>query len=536
MPAPINLFLKLTGTGSPEGVVPAPVGSTYQRQDGAGLGNPIFYVKQTGYGKTGWASTSSNIIIGTWTEGVMVSNAVYNGVVGQNLGTPPPIPSVLTISANAGKVLLIDSNSLVGGGTIPTYLYNPATNTTATTGSISVGGVTAAVSWGQVKQVVLPSGKVLAPDGVFQQGGVFPPSKSSVYDPTAGTWNTPISSLSNIIPGSLNYHLLSTGKVLAAGGITNFVSGSWLATTNVRLYDPTANSWAFGTAMSAARTQYASVTLPSGNVLVMGGSNAAGGPGSVGINSVERYNPTTGLWTTRANLGLATRFGRAVVLPSGKVLYQGINAGLFGGTFYSAIYDDTANTWTPVNNMPLAKSFSALPPILLQPGGTVLTEGSPVSSAASDNYNLYNPVADTNTVLDVGGMGVILIPVGGTKYLAANGGTFDLSSYPVAPQAVFQGGPGVTWTPAAPGKITAFHMTFTGASANFPQCAIEFSNNGVVFFDEGISNSVNVVTSVSGLNFPFLAGDLIRIRFHYVTPITTFSNIGGSLTLTIRYD
>lgn len=44
---------RLAGTGSPEGVHAAPVGSTYNRTDG-GAGTS-FYVKETGTGNTGWA-------------------------------------------------------------------------------------------------------------------------------------------------------------------------------------------------------------------------------------------------------------------------------------------------------------------------------------------------------------------------------------------------------------------------------------------------------------------------------------------------
>ena len=40
------------GTGSPEGVVTAPVGSLYSRSDG-GAGTS-FYVKESGTGNTGW--------------------------------------------------------------------------------------------------------------------------------------------------------------------------------------------------------------------------------------------------------------------------------------------------------------------------------------------------------------------------------------------------------------------------------------------------------------------------------------------------
>lgn len=43
-----------TGTGSPESVVTAPVGSLYLRTDG-GAGTTL-YVKQSGSGNTGWTA------------------------------------------------------------------------------------------------------------------------------------------------------------------------------------------------------------------------------------------------------------------------------------------------------------------------------------------------------------------------------------------------------------------------------------------------------------------------------------------------
>ena len=44
----------LSGQGSPEGVVEAPVGTLYTRTDG-GVGSTL-YVKQVGTGNTGWSA------------------------------------------------------------------------------------------------------------------------------------------------------------------------------------------------------------------------------------------------------------------------------------------------------------------------------------------------------------------------------------------------------------------------------------------------------------------------------------------------
>lgn len=46
--------IRLAGTGTPEGVVTAPVGATFQRLDG-GAGT-CFYVKESGTGSSGWVA------------------------------------------------------------------------------------------------------------------------------------------------------------------------------------------------------------------------------------------------------------------------------------------------------------------------------------------------------------------------------------------------------------------------------------------------------------------------------------------------
>jgi hypothetical protein len=50
----IEEWCPFRGNGSPEGVVEAPVGSLYLRQDG-GAGT-VFYVKESGVGSTGWVA------------------------------------------------------------------------------------------------------------------------------------------------------------------------------------------------------------------------------------------------------------------------------------------------------------------------------------------------------------------------------------------------------------------------------------------------------------------------------------------------
>ena len=49
-----NAITELTGSGTPEGSITAPPGSTYK--DLSGGSGATFYVKETGTGNTGWAA------------------------------------------------------------------------------------------------------------------------------------------------------------------------------------------------------------------------------------------------------------------------------------------------------------------------------------------------------------------------------------------------------------------------------------------------------------------------------------------------
>lgn len=59
-----------SGTGSPEGAVTAPIGSTYSRTDGGT--NTTEYTKESGTGNTGWVARSNAAGGGGGAQGVIV--------------------------------------------------------------------------------------------------------------------------------------------------------------------------------------------------------------------------------------------------------------------------------------------------------------------------------------------------------------------------------------------------------------------------------------------------------------------------------
>ncbi|CAF1151729.1 unnamed protein product [Adineta steineri] len=71
--------------------------------------------------------------------------------------------------------------------------------------------------------------------------------------------------------------------------------------------------------MSTARYFHTASTLANGFVLVAGGASSS----SVYLNSAALYNPSTGTWTTTANMSSARYSYTASALTNGSLLVAG---------------------------------------------------------------------------------------------------------------------------------------------------------------------------------------------------------------------
>ena len=71
--------------------------------------------------------------------------------------------------------------------------------------------------------------------------------------------------------------------------------------------------------MGTARDAHTATLLPSGQVLVAGGSNLT----DRYLSSAELYDPATGTWTATGSMGTAREDHTATLLPSGQVLVAG---------------------------------------------------------------------------------------------------------------------------------------------------------------------------------------------------------------------
>ncbi len=89
--------------------------------------------------------------------------------------------------------------------------------------------------------------------------------------------------------------------------------------SSAELYDPATGTWAATGGLGTTRAFHTATLLPSGQVLVAGGTN----DGLNGLSSAELYDPATGTWTATGSLATARSTHTATLLPSGQVLVAG---------------------------------------------------------------------------------------------------------------------------------------------------------------------------------------------------------------------
>ena len=202
---------------------------------------------------------------------------------------------------------------------------------------------------------LLPSGQVLVAGGLnFLTNRPNALSSAELYDPATGKW-TSTGSLS-IARSSHTATLLPSGRVLVAGGSNFLDNGDNNALSSAELYDPATGQWTSAESLSTARSSHTATLLPSGQLLVAGGVESP--------RSAELYDPATRRWTPTGALHGARAFHTATLLPSGEVLVAG------GDDDESdELYDHTTGTWTPTGPLNGARLFHTA---TLLPSGQVL--------------------------------------------------------------------------------------------------------------------------------------------------------------------
>jgi hypothetical protein len=260
---------------------------------------------------------------GTWTPTASLATA-------RNGHTATLLPN--------GKVLVVGGNNENNIFFTSTELYDPASGTWSAAGSLnqSRSGHTA---------TLLGSGKVLVAGGLRNSGQV---ATAELFDPASGpngTW-TATGNLNTARSGH-TATLLSSGKVLVVGGID---STGISPTASAELFDPASGAngtWSATPDFPTTVDGHTATLLPNGKVLVAFGGDKNG----FALNSSQLFDPaggTNGTWTATGTLNPAREAHKATLLPSGNVLVEG---GSSGSGADAAVYDPAQGTWTVTGSL-----------------------------------------------------------------------------------------------------------------------------------------------------------------------------------------
>jgi hypothetical protein len=238
--------------------------------------------------------------------------------------------------AGHAAVLLPNGQVLVAGGFVRTILgggsthggaalFDPASGTWTSTGSLATGRSSHTAT-------LLPNGKVLVAGGTnsiygFPSLGIL--ASAELYDPASGTW-TPTGNLAGARSGH-KATLLPGGKVLVAGGFYTPPQAAGVALATAEVYDPISATWLATGSLGAARYYHTMTLLPGGQVLVAGGFYSSNRSNSRA--SAELYHPASGIWVATGSLTSARTGHEAALLPTGEVLVTG---GSNGSTNYAS--------------------------------------------------------------------------------------------------------------------------------------------------------------------------------------------------------
>lgn len=291
-------------------------------------------------------------------------------------GRPPSVPVTVPVSVHPGDDWMRASV--------------PAVTSALYTWSVEPGTSTATLTQGQgTPSIGFSAGNAL---GSFQiqavvalLGGPLVRGAATVQVQT-GTWvaKAPFQSLPwRYLHTAIR---LKDGTVLVTGGISYNAAGSYLNKTldTSERYDPLTRLWTPTGNLGTARRSHTATVLEDGTVLVAGGYDGSGNP----LASTESYDPGTGVWTPGLSMTIPRANFAATSLPGKKVLFTGGHTGLpFDVTNRSEIfnYSSEPKTMTRIADMGAHRTRHT---------ATALPDGSVVVVGGNQNLGfieIFNP-------------------------------------------------------------------------------------------------------------------------------------------------
>ena len=198
---------------------------------------------------------------------------------------------------------------------------------------------------------------------------------------------------------------LPSGKVLVTGG-----SDGTNALSSAELYDPTTKSWSVTGGFGGVRQLHTAVLLgtnsnsqTSGKVLIAGGWNAGTLASGAAVNTAQLYSPSAGTWIAATGLGTNQQryLHTATVLANGQVLVAGGMSGTaLSTTLDSAlVFDPTSGTgtWTATTTMSSKAANHTATVLGSGPlANKVVVVGGHNSMATASVVQLFTPGANPN--------------------------------------------------------------------------------------------------------------------------------------------
>jgi hypothetical protein len=302
------------------------------------------------YGHSATLLPNGKVLVAAGNSGQFPNAELYDPASGT--WTPTGSPAMLYPFHTA--TLLPNGKVLVAGGGVRAItvrasaeLYDPASGTWTTTGSL-------AHARHDHTATLLPNGKVLVVGGWYDDTagyGGFTLASAELYDPATGTWTSTGSLATG--RGGHTATLLPNGKVLVTGGENYNGKGNGARTSlaSAELYDPATGTWTSTGSLATGRYYHTATLLPSGKVLV-----AAGGVinSSLYLASAELYDPASETWTATGSLATARQFHTMTMLPSHKLLVAG-GSNSSGYLMSAELYDPASETWMATGDLITAR-------------------------------------------------------------------------------------------------------------------------------------------------------------------------------------
>jgi MYXO-CTERM domain-containing protein len=238
---------------------------------------------------------------------------------------------------------------------------------------------------------LLAGGKVLLIGGDDDPDGAIIAGRSAeIYDPASGAF-TPTAKPPLRAFGHHTATLLPSGEVLLTGGLARpLPDGGRDASAELReaeLYDPLLDRFSATASLADFRADHSATLLPSGRVLLVGGTDTA-------ASTLEVYDPATASFFPAEDLP-ATRGGghSATLLATGAVLVAGGSTLVAGAPATSSdtlLYDDSSGGFSHDRKAEVSRVFHTATLLL---DGEVLLTGGAASSESSffPAAELYTP-------------------------------------------------------------------------------------------------------------------------------------------------